>query len=210
MGALDGLTVVELGGGVAPAYATKLLADLGAAVGKVGPGRPDGLGAYLDAGKTLLDEPVDADIVVEDLGPGGLEAIGLVPTGAVVRISPFGQAGPRADQPATELTVQASGGWVSNHGIPGLDPVRTGGRAPAYVAGGYAAAAALTAQRTAVGDGRGGGRRPLDPGLPDRDPAVPDALPVHPRHRWASGSASAATSSPGSSPAPTATSASTA
>ncbi|MET0882179.1 MAG: CoA transferase [Acidimicrobiales bacterium] len=153
MGALDGLTAVELGGGVAPAYAAKLLADLGAAVGKVGPGRPDGLGAYLDAGKVLLDEPVDADIVVEDLGPGGLEAVGLVPTGAVVRISPFGQAGPRADQPATELTVQASGGWVSNHGIPGLDPVRTGGRAPAYVAGGYAAAAALTAHRSAAATG---------------------------------------------------------
>ncbi|HEY8059257.1 MAG TPA: CoA transferase, partial [Acidimicrobiales bacterium] len=150
MGALDGLTVVELGGGVASAYATKLLADLGASVGKVGSPRPDGLGAYLDAGKTLLDELVDADIVVEDLGPGGLEATRLTPTGAVVRISPFGQVGPRADQPATELTVQASGGWVSNHGIPGLDPVRTGGRAPAYVAGGYAAAAALTAHRTAV------------------------------------------------------------
>jgi crotonobetainyl-CoA:carnitine CoA-transferase CaiB-like acyl-CoA transferase len=147
VGALDGITVVELGGGIAAAYATKLLADLGATVGKAAPGRVDGLGAYLDAGKVLLDEPVDADIVVEDLGPGGLEALGLAPTGAVVRISPFGQRGPRADQPATDLTVQAAGGWVSNHGIPGLDPVRVGGRAPAYVAGGYAAAAALTAHR---------------------------------------------------------------
>lgn len=151
MEALDGLTVVELGGGVAAAYAAKLLADLGATVGK-GPGaapiRPDGLGAYLDAGKVLLDAPVDADIVIEDLGPGGLEATGLVPTAALVRISPFGQSGPRAVEPATDLTVQAAGGWVSNHGIPGLDPVRVGGRAPAYVAGGYAAAAALTAHRT--------------------------------------------------------------
>jgi len=65
------------------------------------------------------------------LGPGGLEATGLDPRGAVVRISPFGQTGPRADEPATDLTVQASGGWVSNHGIPGLDPLRVGGRAPA-------------------------------------------------------------------------------
>jgi crotonobetainyl-CoA:carnitine CoA-transferase CaiB-like acyl-CoA transferase len=153
VGALDGLTVVELGGGIASAYATKLLADLGASVGKVGPGRADGLGAYLDAGKTLIDVAVDADIVVEDLGPGGLEATGPATTGAVVRISPFGQSGPRADQPATDLTVQASGGWVSNHGIPGLDPVRTGGRAPAYVAGGYAAAAALTAHRTVAATG---------------------------------------------------------
>ncbi len=149
VGALTGLTVVEMGGGIPAAYAAKLLADLGASVGKAAPGRGDGLGAYLDAGKVLLDAPVDAAVLIEDLGPGGLEASGVQPTGAVVRISPFGQTGPRADQPATDLTVQAAGGWVSNHGIPGLDPVRVGGRAPAYVAGGFAAAAALTAHRTA-------------------------------------------------------------
>ena len=79
MGALDGLTVVELGGGIPAAYATKLLADLGATVGKAAPQRGDGLGAYLDAGKVLLDGPVDAAVVVEDLGPGGLEATGLRP-----------------------------------------------------------------------------------------------------------------------------------
>lgn len=147
MGALARLTVVELGGGIAAAYATKLLADLGATVGKAAPQRDDGLATYLDAGKVLLDEPVDADVVVEDLGPGGMEALGFTPTGAVVRISPFGQVGPRAGQPATDLTVQAAGAWVSNHGIPGLDPVRVGGRAPGFVAGGYAAASALTAHR---------------------------------------------------------------
>lgn len=145
--------MVELGGGIPAAYATKLLADLGATVGKAAPQRGDGLGAYLDAGKVLLDGPVDAAVVVEDLGPGGLEATGLHPTGAVVRISPFGQTGPRAEQPASDLTVQASGGWVSNRGIPGLDPLRVGGRAPAYVAGAFAATAALTAHRTAVATG---------------------------------------------------------
>jgi crotonobetainyl-CoA:carnitine CoA-transferase CaiB-like acyl-CoA transferase len=153
VGALEGLTVVELGGGIPAAYATKLLADLGASVGKVGASRGDGLGAYLDAGKVLPDEAVDADIVVEDLGPGGLEATGLSPTGAIVRISPFGLVGPRTYEPATELTVQAAGGWVSNHGIPGLDPVRAGGRAPAYVTGAFAATAALTAHRTASATG---------------------------------------------------------
>ncbi len=149
VGALEGVTVVEVGEGIAATYATKLLADLGARVGKVGPGPrvEPGLAAYLDAGKILLDEPPRADLVVEDLGPGGLEALGIEPAGAVVRISPFGQSGPRAHEPATDLTVQAAGGWVSNHGIPGHDPVRVGGRAPAYVAGGYAAAAALTALR---------------------------------------------------------------
>ncbi len=153
MVALDGVTVCEVGQGIAASYATKLLADLGATVGRVGPGRDDGLGAYLDAGKVVLDAAVDADVVVEDLGPGGLEAIGLAPTGALVRISPFGQTGPRAGEPATDLTLQAAGGWVSNHGVPGTAPVRVGGRAPAYVAGGYAAAAALTALRTSRATG---------------------------------------------------------
>jgi len=70
VGALDGLTVVELGGGVAAAYATKLLADLGAAVGKVDPGRPDGLGAYLDSplvGSSTQLPPVPREAVPEML-----------------------------------------------------------------------------------------------------------------------------------------------
>jgi crotonobetainyl-CoA:carnitine CoA-transferase CaiB-like acyl-CoA transferase len=38
VGALEGVTVVEVGRGIAAAYATKLLADLGADVGRLGPG----------------------------------------------------------------------------------------------------------------------------------------------------------------------------
>jgi crotonobetainyl-CoA:carnitine CoA-transferase CaiB-like acyl-CoA transferase len=147
VGALDDLRVVELGNGIAAAYATKLLADLGADVYKHGVPDPV-LSPYLDAGKTAVDDVPDGDVVVEDLGPGGLEARGLDPQRAVVRISPFGQIGPRAREPTTDLTLQAAGAWVSNHGIPGLDPVRVGAKAPQYVAGAYAAAAGLSAHRT--------------------------------------------------------------
>lgn len=131
--------------------------------------RGGGLFRYLNADKrsVLLDpERADdvttlrslvsgTDLLVESLGPGGLEALGLGPSSfgianphlAVVRISPFGQHGPYAGYPATGLTVMAMGGWVSNHGIPGVDPVQTGGRLHEYTIGAYAACAGLTAVR---------------------------------------------------------------
>ncbi|GMU77543.1 MAG: CoA transferase [Acidimicrobiia bacterium] len=131
--------------------------------------RGGGLFRYLNADKrsVLLDPGrVDdvttlrsllsgADVLVESLGPGGLEALGLAPESfaianphlGVVRISPFGQHGPAAGYPATGLTVMAMGGWVSNHGIPGVDPVQTGGRLHEYTIGSYAACAALTVRR---------------------------------------------------------------
>jgi len=131
--------------------------------------RGGGLFRYLNADKhsVLLDPSVlddvttlrslitGADVLFESLGPGGLEALGLAPSSfavanphlAVVRISPFGQTGPYAGYPATGITVMAMGGWVSNHGIPGVPPVQTGGRLHEYTIGAYAACAALTAVR---------------------------------------------------------------
>ena len=47
----------------------------------------------------------------------------------------------------TMLSLMAMGGWVSNHGIPGVPPVQTGGRLHEYTIGAYAACAALTAVR---------------------------------------------------------------
>jgi crotonobetainyl-CoA:carnitine CoA-transferase CaiB-like acyl-CoA transferase len=149
-------------GALAVGYAGKVLADLGAEVTAVEAeggdpvralGTAEGLFRHLHAATAWADELPEVDVLLEGLGPGGLEAAGIAPRGAVVRVSPFGQTGPRAAEPATDLTVQAAGGWVYNHGIPGLDPVRVGAHAPAYVAGAYAAAAALTAHRTARATG---------------------------------------------------------
>lgn len=104
---------------------------------------------------TLRALVTGADVLIESLGPGGLESLGLSvdsfaianPHLAVVRISPFGQTGPYATYPATGLTVMAMGAWVGNHGIPGVPPVQTGGRLHEYTIGAYAACAALTAVR---------------------------------------------------------------
>ncbi len=189
MEALRDLRVVEIGGDIACAYATKLLADLGADVVKIEPpggdplrrwgpfegGRPDpersGLFRYLHANKRSivldLDEEPDrdkaralvsgADLLVESGPAGDLERRGLGPAElraaglrlAIVRISPFGQSGPYCDLEATDLVVQAAGGWVSAHGLPGSPAVRVGGRIPEYLAGSFAATAALTATRAA-------------------------------------------------------------
>lgn len=187
MNALDGLRVVELGGEIASSYATKLLADLGADVVKAEPRTgdplrhwtpfPDDIGRagllfqYLNGGKRscvvdldtavgaawLRDTIADADVLVESLGPGRLEGLGIdlaPPQGthrplAVVRIAPYGQAGPYVGRPTSALVLQALGGWVSSHGVPGMDPVQVGARIHEYAAGTYAAAAALTAFRSA-------------------------------------------------------------
>jgi len=111
--------------------------------------------AKVDDVTTLRSLISGTDLLIESLGPGGLESLGITaesfavanPHLAVVRISPFGQAGPYAGYPATGITVMAMGGWVQNHGIPGVPPVQTGGRLHEYTIGAYAACAALTAVR---------------------------------------------------------------
>jgi crotonobetainyl-CoA:carnitine CoA-transferase CaiB-like acyl-CoA transferase len=142
---------------------------------KVDRERGGGLFRYLNTDKrSVLLDPSRADdlttlrslisgtdLLIESLGAGGLEALGLAPSSfatanprlAVVRISPFGQHGPYVGVPATGLTVMAMGAWVSNHGIPGVNPVQTGGRLHEYTIAAYAACAGLTAVRAArLGD----------------------------------------------------------
>jgi crotonobetainyl-CoA:carnitine CoA-transferase CaiB-like acyl-CoA transferase len=186
-GALAHLRVVELGHDVAVPYAARLLADLGADVIKVedpagdrlrrqGPFHPDdrerrsgGLFEYVNANKrgVVLDLPAEAgalrgllrdcDLLIENLGPGRLEALGLDPQElrrerprlSVVRVSDFGQTGPYRDRPATPFVLQAAAGLVAPRGT--REPVQVGGRYLELIAGGYIAAAALTA----FVDGRG-------------------------------------------------------
>src|SRR5690606_28803952 len=183
--------VVELGGDVAVSYAARLLADLGADVVKVegsdddplraaGPFHPDdregrygGLFEYVNANKRGVSVDLDADaeavlrlvrgcdVLIENLGPGRLEALGLVPEDlrenhpglSVVRVSDFGQEGPYRDRPATPFTLQAAAGVMAPRGGP--EPVQVGGRYLEFIAGGYIAAAALTAHPGARRNGRG-------------------------------------------------------
>ncbi|MFY9919490.1 MAG: CoA transferase, partial [Mycobacterium sp.] len=145
------------------------LRDWGPFPGGVKDPDKSGMFEYLNAGKygATLDlttaDDVDAarrlisgaHVLVEALPPGALDGYGLDAHGlarlspglVVVRISEFGQNGPLRDRVATPLTVQAASGWI-NMREPDRPPVQAGARISEYVAGGYAALAALTALRT--------------------------------------------------------------
>ena len=132
--------------------------------------RHGGLFEYLNAGKHGLTVDLgtsaglaraheliaQADLLVEDLPAGsadrfewGLDRESLQqlnPDLVVVRVSDYGQDGPRRSQPSTPLTLQAASGWVNTREF-GRAPVQAGARIPEYIVGGYAALAALTALR---------------------------------------------------------------
>jgi benzylsuccinate CoA-transferase BbsE subunit len=128
-GALDGLRVVELAGGVGVAYAAKLLADLGADVLRVETerdivrGRPHEVHRWLNTNKRsvlALDELLDgADLLLHDLGPTAAAAAGVsyaelaprLPRLVIGSFTPFGMTGPWADYIGTELSVIHASSW---------------------------------------------------------------------------------------------------
>jgi len=182
--ALDRYTVVELTGGVAGAYATKLFADAGADVIVVEPvdgsalrrttrwgplpeGAPDGpLWRWLAAGKRstvgVLGDPTirqlvrSAHIVVADLPTAPLEEAGLLPRpgNVVVTISPFGR-GPLEDAPGNDFTAQAVCGSIGGRGQPDKEPLYAAGRLSELAAGVFAAPAALAAAQQLLRTGVG-------------------------------------------------------
>ncbi|MBE1549407.1 crotonobetainyl-CoA:carnitine CoA-transferase CaiB-like acyl-CoA transferase [Mycobacterium sp. OAS707] len=133
-------------------------------------GTAGGLFEYLNAGKrgltvdlttspdALVELLAKADLLVEDLPAGSADRFDLGldrdslqrinPNLVVVRISDYGQEGPRRDRQSTGLTLQAASGWVNTREL-GRAPVQAGARIPEYIAGGYAALGALTALRVA-------------------------------------------------------------
>ena len=177
-GTLEGLVVIELTETLAGEFAGGLLADLGATVIKVEPpegsplrrrgpaiGGEDALyfqsenrGKYSVCAdvQDLSQAPwlerlfAAADAVVEDLGPGRLEATAWSPQALLqrqprlccLRISPFGQTGPLAgergddriaqafanvqfttgfpDRPPIPVTVPLADYWTGVHGVNGL------------------------------------------------------------------------------------------
>ena len=104
-----------------------------------------------------------ADLVIEDLGPGGLARYELDhsawlranPALSLISISPWGLEGPYAERPATEWTLGAEVGSTAYRGLPERGPLGAGGRLGEWVAGSYAAVAALAAWRGARRSGQG-------------------------------------------------------
>ena len=117
MSILTGLKVAQLGDGLAAAVCGRLFADAGAAVGPVGAQSRTLLETYLNHGKSAGDIAT-ADLIVAEGGPAALSVQGYDaatlrgknPKATIVLIGPYGQAGPQADDPATDLTLMCASG----------------------------------------------------------------------------------------------------
>jgi crotonobetainyl-CoA:carnitine CoA-transferase CaiB-like acyl-CoA transferase len=152
---LPGLLVAQLGPGLAAAVAGRMLADIGAAVSCIEDDRSTPLAEYLNLGKIGGDPAAlaTADLIFVEGRPAELRANGrdsaalrrVNPRAAIVTIAPFGQEGPRADDPASDLTLMYSSG-IARLLTGQVDdlaeaPIRPVGEQSAFI-GGLAAACA--------------------------------------------------------------------
>src|SRR5689334_4543045 len=159
MALLAGLRVAQLGPGLAAAVCGRLFADAGAAVACIGPEDPTPLAAHLNAGKERAGREAlrDADLIVCEGGPRDLRRRDCdpetlrrtAPDAALVLISPYGQTGPQADDPATDLTLFFASGIARmlTGQVDDLDepPMRAVGEQSAFIGGVAAACAGMHA-----------------------------------------------------------------
>ncbi len=163
MSLLTGMTVLQIGPGSAAAVCGQAFGNLGAAVQCLASDRTTPLMAFLNSDKedvggtlneaALRQSATQANIVICEGSPSALKADNvrlpalheINPNAVIVVISPFGQTGPCADEPATDLTLFcASGisrmltGQVDDIAEP---PIRPAGMQSAFI-GGLAAACA--------------------------------------------------------------------
>jgi CoA:oxalate CoA-transferase len=96
-----------------------------------------------------------ADVVISDQALPALDILSRHPHLIHASIRPFGQHGPGADWPSTELTLEALGGIMAVVGALDRPPVKVGGEQAHYVAGLNAVVATLLAlaarDRTGMG-----------------------------------------------------------
>ena len=190
---LSGIKVIEIGTLIAAPFAARMMAEFGAEVIKIeamGQGDPlrkwrklhEGTSLWwylqsrnkkslaldlksaegLDLIKQLLG---DADVLIENLRPGGLEKLGLGwdvlhalnPKLTLVRISGYGQTGPYRDRPGFGAIGEAKGGIRYTTGNPDSPPARVGvslGDSLASLHGVIGALMALLRVKTGQGDGQ--------------------------------------------------------
>ena len=115
-------------------------------------------------GRAILGElAAGAEIVIESFEPGYLDGHGIGyealsverPQLVMISITPFGQTGPNANLPATELTLFAACGQLWLTGDPARTPLKNGGSQPSYQAGLNAFAAIAGAYYGALAHGDG-------------------------------------------------------
>lgn len=190
---LSGIKVIEIGTLIAAPFAARMMAEFGAEVIKIeamGQGDPlrkwrklhEGTSLWwylqsrnkkslaldlksaegLDLIKQLLG---DADVLIENLRPGGLEKLGLGwdvlhalnPKLTLVRISGYGQTGPYRDRPGFGAIGEAMGGIRYTTGNPDSPPARVGvslGDSLASLHGVIGALMSLLRVKTGQGDGQ--------------------------------------------------------
>ncbi|WP_229052475.1 CaiB/BaiF CoA-transferase family protein [Aeromicrobium sp. Leaf350] len=184
MGPLEGVTVLDLGCLGAGAFASMLLADLGADVIRVdradkpiafpGPPRLD----LLNRGKRSVSLDLktaegsaavrrlarDVDIVVEGFRPGVAERLGIGPESlheqndrlVYGRLTGWGQSGPDAQTPGHDINFIAASGVLHAIGEAGASPQIPVNFIGNYAAGGmYAVAGVLAALHVATQTGVG-------------------------------------------------------
>jgi crotonobetainyl-CoA:carnitine CoA-transferase CaiB-like acyl-CoA transferase len=164
MALLAGLNVVQIGPGSGAAVCARLLADVGAQVTCIDPAIDSALLAYLNHGKSIAADTVqrrealaNARLIVREGRPQDLAASPydlpairrLNASATLVTISPYGQTGPQADDPATDLTLFFASG-IARLLTGQVDdlaeaPIRPVGEQSAFIGGLAAACAAMHA-----------------------------------------------------------------
>jgi crotonobetainyl-CoA:carnitine CoA-transferase CaiB-like acyl-CoA transferase len=157
---LEGFEVAQIGKGLAAAVCGRLLADVGAKVTCIEPNISPELGVHLNSGKTIAADDgaarralSAADLIICEGRPRDLAARNYDngslrrsnATATLVIISPFGQTGPSANDPAADLTLFFASGIARllTGQVDDLSeaPIRPVGEQSAFI-GGLAAACA--------------------------------------------------------------------
>lgn len=151
MDLLDGQRFTVASYSPAAAYAGWLLRQFGARVDHTTALDREGLGAFLGEGAELAEDPLRTSAA-------GGAIITDAPTTAANRetlralsgrtqvtwITPWGIENPSVERPATALTLYAAGGWMPLVGDPGREPLSPPGNQVHFIAGLFAAVAALS------------------------------------------------------------------
>ena len=166
-GALDGLVVHDRSGTIAGQFCSKLLADFGATVWLDVAGAkpciaPGGTGEtlspldlHLNLGKRrgAPDDPADVVLCAPNEDPAAIRRAN--PSALAVRISGFGDDGPKAGWQAPEIVLQASSGMMISNGIRGREPLYGTGNRASYAAGQTAYIQILASLRVRARTGEG-------------------------------------------------------